>query len=129
MRTSLLQAALVAAIVWGPVPGCASVKQQYVGMPPPVLGQSNPPCGIDYNRRRYFASFGKLCSVTIHEWGHLVGFRDPRNTADPDHSIDPGSIMYFKYTGPDLRCRDFGWPYIHAHRDRDPRFHPQPPQQ
>lgn len=36
----------------------------------------------------------KRCHVIVHEWGHLAGYRDPSNTADPEHSDNPRSVMY-----------------------------------
>jgi Matrixin len=49
-------------------------------------------CTIYYNQAAGWP-WGKLCSVTVHEYGHLIGYRDSRN---------PNSIMYGFY-------RDANW--------------------
>jgi Matrixin len=49
-------------------------------------------CTIYYNQAAGW-SWGKLCSVTVHEYGHLIGYRHNRN---------PDSIMYPSY-------RDSSW--------------------
>ena len=51
--------------------------------------------------------WGELCPVLMHEYGHLAGYKDPANTADPDHSDDPNDIMW-PYVHADARCNDYG---------------------
>jgi hypothetical protein len=51
--------------------------------------------------------WSELCPAMIHEYGHLAGFRDPENTADPFHSTDPHSIMWPFLHG-DARCAQKG---------------------
>ena len=46
-------------------------------------------CTVYYNKAVGW-SWRKLCSVTVHEYGHLIGHR---------HSWNPNSIMYPSYLG------------------------------
>ena len=55
--------------------------------------------------------WGLLCPVLLHEYGHLAGYRDPLNPADPFHSHDPRSIMW-PQTHADVRCRRRGVQYL-----------------
>jgi hypothetical protein len=52
-----------------------------------------------------------LCPALIHEYGHLAGFRDPANAADPFHSADPESIMW-PFLHSDPRCARHGEEYL-----------------
>jgi hypothetical protein len=45
--------------------------------------------------------------VLIHEYGHLAGYSNPANAADPAHSQDPTDIMW-PYLQYDARCDDHG---------------------
>ena len=38
----------------------------------------------------------KVQCVIAHEYGHLAGYRDESNQAEPEHSDNPRSIMYFR---------------------------------
>lgn len=107
----LTQAAVIAAIVWGPAPECGGVGQHFATLSPGVLAQSIH-CTITYNRRRQWP-WEKLCTATIHEWGHLTSH---------GHNSNPRSVMYYRYTHNDSRCADYGGPYIASHRCRDPRL-------
>jgi hypothetical protein len=52
-------------------------------------------CTVEYNTEAYVPTdWPTFCSTMVHEYGHLAGFRDPRNTEDPAHSINPYSVMY-----------------------------------
>jgi hypothetical protein len=51
-------------------------------------------CVIILNPQWTTHSAAKRCHVIVHEWGHLAGYRDPSNTADPEHSDNPRSVMY-----------------------------------
>lgn len=71
-----------------------------------------------------------FCTTMIHEYGHLAGYRDPTNIADPLHSSDPHSVMaqntvemhetvlrpgrkpLYIYRGIDRRCADNGRTYL-----------------
>jgi hypothetical protein len=55
--------------------------------------------------------WSRLCPVLLHEYGHLAGYRDLRNPADPFHSHDPHSIMW-PFAHADARCRRNGVPYL-----------------
>jgi Matrixin len=60
-------------------------------------------CTIYYNQAAGW-SWGKLCSVTVHEYGHLLGH---------GHSGNPNGIMYPAYQDaawwPRHRACDFTW--------------------
>jgi hypothetical protein len=60
-------------------------------------------------------SWGLLCPVLLHEYGHLAGYRDPLNAADPFHSHEPRSIMW-PFTHADRRCSSLGTTYLRARR-------------
>jgi len=88
-----LRAAAIAATIWGAHPGsCMHVHHFQENLPNKVLGESGD-CTIIYDRRQW--SWGKYCTTTIHEWGHLAG----RN-----HSRNPRSVMYFRFNHVDRRC-------------------------
>ena len=109
MRHWFTHAAVIAAAVWGPHPlGCQQVHHQYKQLPPYTLGEALVgDCKIIYNRRpRTGWYWGKFCTVTIHEWGHLHGYYNKHNPNDPDHSPNPRSVMYYKFTHVDRRCHD-----------------------
>jgi hypothetical protein len=75
----------------------------------------------------------EFCTTMIHEYGHLAGYRDWANTADPLHSSNPHSVMaqntitvdeailetvhghkqwIHRYVGLDRRCADHGRIYL-----------------
>jgi hypothetical protein len=55
--------------------------------------------------------WAELCPALLHEYGHLAGYRDPENPADPTHSHDPRNIMWpFEHS--DARCDDHGAAYL-----------------
>jgi len=60
-------------------------------------------CTIYYNQAAGW-SWAKLCSVTVHEYGHLLGH---------DHASNPNSIMFPSYQGaawwPRHPACDFTW--------------------
>jgi hypothetical protein len=70
-------------------------------------------------------SWNSTCYTMLHEYGHLAGYRDPANTADPMHSNNPDSVMYTEpaatvhYFGQqqyDARCDQRGRPFLAEHR-------------
>jgi Matrixin len=69
------------SMVW--VPGWA--VRRYAGSG--TLAVAPPGCTIYYNQEAGWP-WGKLCSTTLHEYGHLIGYR---------HSRNPNSIMYASY--------------------------------
>ena len=69
--------------------------------------------------------WSQLCPVMLHEYGHLAGYRDPENPADPFHSRDPDDIM-FAFIHPDWRCKEYGTPYLGYALPAD--FQPDPEQ-
>jgi hypothetical protein len=53
----------------------------------------------------------ELCPVLMHEYGHLAGYHDPANAADPSHSHDPRDIMW-PFEHYDARCDDHGAAFL-----------------
>jgi hypothetical protein len=59
------------------------------------LGEARPPHTIAIDKRPASEwPRNRARCVVIHEYGHLRGYTDPSNTADPTHSDNPNSIMY-----------------------------------
>jgi hypothetical protein len=56
-------------------------------------------------------AWSELCPVILHEYGHLAGYTDPANPADPTHSHDPADIMW-PFEHPDARCDGFGAAFL-----------------
>lgn len=105
LHVFFMHAALIASIVWGPT-GCqAPVQQKLAALPPDVLGVAADPCNILYRRTHHW-SWPDVCTVTIHEWGHLTGH---------GHSSNRRSVMYYRFNHVDSRCRHFGRPYLRQH--------------
>jgi hypothetical protein len=71
-------------------------------------------CRITLSATRRW-TWGRLCPVLLHEYGHLAGYRDPLNAADPFHSHEPRSIMW-PFTHADPRCSSLGTAYLRARR-------------
>lgn len=72
----------------------------------------------------YQWSWDKTCFTMLHEYGHLAGYRDPSNVADPMHSLNPASVMYTEpvatvhYFGDeqyDPRCDQRGRTFLASH--------------
>ena len=76
-----------------------TTKVIYRNLPGQSIGEARPPRTIAIDKRPASQwSKAKAQCVIGHEYGHLRGFRDESNTADPTHSDNPRSIMYFKLT-------------------------------
>lgn len=72
-----------------------SVDIKYKNLPGQGLGREQPPHTIIIDKRPASDwTKEKAQCVIAHEFGHLKGFRDPSNKADPAHSDNPRSIMY-----------------------------------
>jgi hypothetical protein len=88
-------------------------------------------CRIVFSREP--TTWIEFCTTMIHEYGHLAGYRDWANTADPLHSSNPRSVMKeggaaeettgigvvhghrrwtHIYVGFDRRCADHGRIYL-----------------
>jgi hypothetical protein len=105
----------VAGAKWGQ-PACGqphvvwSTPAAYGGVGPdmsPFAWADVARCRIVFNQEQRIHTAVKFCHVLVHEWGHLDGYRDPRNAADPLHSSNPRSIM-----AADMRV-DEGHPLAH----------------
>jgi hypothetical protein len=128
------RASVIARIVWHDPCGRAATLQ-FGPIPddgPDALAAADQPACRVYVTRSNLA-FPVLCTVLLHEYGHLAGFRDPTNTADPEHSDNPNSIMAAtqvfthafihhkdgtvseQWAGTDRRCDDRGRPFLLAH--------------
>jgi hypothetical protein len=57
-----------------------------------------------------------FCSLVIHEYGHLAGYRDPSNLLDGSHSGNWRSVMHSPILRNDPRCKARGRPFLEAHR-------------
>jgi hypothetical protein len=81
--------------------------------------------GLTINTAHSFLGFEDLCSVVLHEVGHLAGYQDPTNPGDPWHSTNPHSVMHQHgaityggdkdhptWTGVDRRCLNRGRTYL-----------------
>lgn len=60
-------------------------------------------------------TWDQFCMLVLHEAGHLARYRDPTNTADPEHSSDPESIMHSPILPGEPRCRRNGRPFLERH--------------
>lgn len=58
--------------------------------------ETHTDCRIEFNRRQVY-DFPKLCTVAVHEMGHLLGH---------DHSADDANIMTETYSRPLPACLD-----------------------
>lgn len=93
---------------------------------------TNGHCAAIINRSNGPLEFEELCSLVIHETGHLAGYHDPTNTTDPAHSANPRSVMSAEtnfvhsvqtvdkrteshWTGVDKRCLNRGRPFLTRH--------------
>jgi hypothetical protein len=82
-----------ASMAFGPIGTQVHIK--YHNLSGQTLGEAKPPSTI-YIDKRPASQWPreKAQCVIAHEFGHLSGFSDPSNKADPSHSDNPNSIMY-----------------------------------
>jgi len=67
----------------------------YRNLPGQSLGEARPPHTIAIDKRPASEwPRDRAQCVLIHQYGHLRGFHDSTNKADPTHSDNPNSIMY-----------------------------------
>ena len=119
------RAKAVAAKAWNdPCPGRVEVLYAPPLEPSWLASTVTASCRITLSDRESWP-WSQLCPVLVHEYGHLAGYRDPLNPADPYHSHDPDDIMY-AFIHPDRRCADYGTPYLGAALPAD--FQPDPGQ-
>lgn len=120
------RATAIAQTVWHPA--CGQLRLAYgdpaaAGTQPEAGGWAwAGNCAIGVNAERHY-SFEELCSVVLHEAGHVAG---------AGHSHNPASVMYAeplvikttarigqrtitRWTGVDRRCLDRGRPYLERH--------------
>jgi hypothetical protein len=83
------------AATWAPLDGGLNAEASWTNPADPYLEPSrNDDCAVTLSTRVDW-DWPKLCSVVIHEVGHLAGH---------DHVADPGDIMYFTYMRPEPEC-------------------------
>lgn len=76
-------------------PGAASIDWLYE---PDLTGEAasawTGDCRINVNTASYPMHYpGPFCDTIVHEYGHVSGYQDPLNTADPTHSHQDGHLM------------------------------------
>ena len=125
----------VAQVVWRPSCGPVGV---YFGDPVAYGATENASgwvksgtCAIGINRS-FSGEFEDFCDLILHEMGHVAGYRNPANPADPYHSLDPLSVMFTgdvnvrarnevdgklttEWLGYDSRCLQRARPYLERH--------------
>ena len=105
-----MKAALdVAVSYWGKAPCAGQFAATWVDLPvtdnaisrwltfqvdPYAAPEQNTDCRIDFNRRAPY-DWPMLCSVAVHEVGHLLGH---------DHTAERGHVMHDTYSGPVKMC-------------------------
>ena len=81
------------AISWAKLPTAENAESswtnQYRDYGDP---EHNTLCDVTFNVRQDW-DWPKLCTVFVHEFGHLAGH---------DHSLDPGDVMFAYYVGQEL---------------------------
>ena len=99
-------------IVWSPLAATISALSTWTNPGPPFDNPAlNSGCKVTFNPAAKF-DWSKLCTVTIHEYGHLAGKR---------HSRNPGEVMYRYYNKPAPECVEPKSPYRLRHgRKRRP---------
>jgi hypothetical protein len=124
------RAQTIAATVWRYQP---PVTLRWARLPAPAMADASTATVWLNIGPREDSEWAPFCTTMIHEYGHLAGFRDPSNVADPQHSHNPRSVMFggakldrhtvhvlggattTTWVGMDPRCRDRGRPYLMAH--------------
>lgn len=82
-----------AAMSFGPLGDTVVVK--YKNLSGQGLGEARPPHTVVIDKRPASAWTKESAQCVIaHEYGHLRGYRDASNKADPIHSDNPNSLMY-----------------------------------
>lgn len=129
------RATAIANVVWhSPCGGHPTLHWTSGDVSDGAVADADPnTCEIDYAADADNNEWPRFCTTTLHEWGHLAGYRDPTNVDDPAHSSNPRSVMYqFRPTvktvsrdihgrtsthwyGIDPRCADNGRPYLEKH--------------
>jgi len=94
----------VAEAAWGLPEHCRASGVRVVRRPLPgnVVGYAGRRCTIDVNSRLGRPPFRALCTVVVHEYGHVAGYGHIRNRRDimhPDYATGP-------YWGPCLGASD-----------------------
>jgi hypothetical protein len=84
------------AVSWAPLRATLNANSTwaYVGHDPYAHPSKNTNCAITLSTLAEW-DWQKLCTVVVHEVGHLDGH---------DHSPDPNDVMYFAYVTPVADC-------------------------
>jgi Matrixin len=100
---AMQQARAIAVAHWGIDPCGGDVDVSWADLPADENADSvwtnpyqdygdpkdNTLCSVTFNTRQDW-DWGKLCTVFVHEFGHLAGYQ---------HSADPGDVMFPYYIG------------------------------
>ena len=107
------RAQAIAAKLWGN-PCSGAVTLLHAAPPDPSWRAWTFPdrCTVVLSNTRPWA-WVELCPVLMHEYGHLAGYTDPANPADPTHSHDPADIMW-PVEHRDARCDSYGAAFLGA---------------
>jgi hypothetical protein len=106
------RAEAIAAKLWGnPCAGAVTVRSEAPPEPDWRAWTYAQTCTVVLSNRPPKWQWDELCPILMHEYGHLAGYRDPLNPADPFHSHDPRDIMW-PYEHYDRRCDDYGSAFL-----------------
>lgn len=130
----------VADAMWGPAPcGRVTIERNtwlVSFRESSALAAADADACIIYLRPSWHPRwFGEVCTVLLHERGHIDGYRDPTNVEDPEHSGDPNNLMAADYLlqvnfvrrhgrlreyreSGNWRCTDRGLAYLRRHHVR-----------
>lgn len=116
------RATAIAEIVWqDPCEGRVTLVWQDLG---DVFAADGLDCLVRINNAGSGWGWPVFCTLMIHEYGHLAGYRDPANPTDPVHARNPRSVMHTPMTTIDPRCFFNGRPYLERHGVLSPRVPP-----
>jgi hypothetical protein len=88
----------------------------------PISAWARPErCAIHFNRERKMA-FPTFCTIVLHEYGHLAGYRNEANVDEPWHDPEhAGTIMAPAFSGDIVVHRNSRHEYVLADDDIDIR--------
>lgn len=81
-----------------------------------AVAWTQTPCAIEASERIHSYAPSIICSIIVHEYGHLAGY---------DHSDDPASIMYGKQLVTHQPCRSLD-PVTARHKAKKKKLRKRP---